>query len=372
MAGSITSLGTRTALLPEPEDLFEDEDIPFLPLSSTASVSIASNIEHRELQHFTFLCSPSVLVSGLQQKQTQEVHGERNVIDKLIPLVQSKLIEHGFSVLDENTVFQAEADLKPSSDNISPNPSVLQSLLEESIKRVIEVLEQYGRRGQLVQELILRAETAARQNERLTVDNKELALQITDLTKHERGPSSVENGAVCAHATWGSEQIRKEVMEVQKELADTREDLAVSLRREAGLSSELHRVEQERAAERKRLETSLGSLRRKVCVCVCVCVCVYAFLHACLSQGAERTRPSESQGREARAVPRPTAHVDRGRGAPPQRGPHSPADFPAARESDGVSFAAASPHWRCACVRLARCCCRGLAARPDSVSGIYI
>ena len=209
--GNIT-LGTSTALLPEPDELFEDEDIPFLPLSSTVSVSI-TNI-NKELQHFTFLGEHAELVSGWQQKQTQEVHGERNGADKLIPLVQSKLIEHGFSVLDENTVFQAEADLnKHSSDNISPKPSVLQSLLEESIKRVIEVLEQYGRRGQLVQELILRAETAARQNERLTVDNKELALQITDLTKHEHG-RLMESGAVCAHATWGSERARKEVMEV--------------------------------------------------------------------------------------------------------------------------------------------------------------
>lgn len=175
-------------------------------------------------------------------------------------LAQSKLVENGFAVLDEAMISQAAEQL--STPSSSPPP--LHSLLIEALTRVAEVLEQYGRRGQLVQELILSAETAARRNERLATDNKELALQIADLTHNTRAPdpakmSPLRNNGEAAQrleaqlkdATTAERRTNEQLAQMHEQLLDTRQDLAVSLKREAGLSAELRRVQQEGEMERQ-------------------------------------------------------------------------------------------------------------------------
>lgn len=272
----ISSLSVRsTALLPEPDDC-----APGLPLAVRATAMATATA--------TVQCSSSAPAGDefaghvdegdgggkgeLDEASWKQPKQERAGPAKLLQIAQAKLLEHGFSALDENALSEAETEL------VGTRP--MQVLLQDAVRRIVEILEQYGRRGQLVQELILSAETAARRNERLSVDNKKLALQITDLTQQPaRAPPTAEgrrdeqaNHVQRLEAALqdaqreceaARERAREELAQLQAQLVDVKQDLAVSLKREAGNSSELRRLEHERATERHALEARVEAARRK-------------------------------------------------------------------------------------------------------------
>jgi hypothetical protein len=282
----ITSLSTHSGggvLLPEPDEL--DDGLPRLPVvvSATATATVGAGAVRRE--GFASSGSNHVfpdMVEGLKRGPGTSPGGivehiparasryeDKVGLGKMLQLAQSKLIEHGFPALEDAQILQADQEIASSS-----SASAVQCLLHEAVKRVIETLEQYGQRGQLVQELILSAETAVRRNERLTVDNKELALQVTDFRQSVSTGPSVDEMQRMAHdlkemektmrdAVARKAQADEEIKELQAKLVDIRQDLAVSLKREAGMSAELKRLEHEHASERERLELKLDALRRK-------------------------------------------------------------------------------------------------------------
>ena len=304
----ITSLSMRsTGLLPEPDELVNDS-LPCLPICVTATATATAKIspqclssEQENKKPAEGACTLSVddklLPSGW--KQPQQVHPGEGGLGELLQFAQVKLLEHGFSTLDGVALLQIEEELA-----VKTSLSVVQTTCAEVAKRMVEVLNQYGRRGQLVQELILSAETAARRNERLAVDNKELALQIADLTqRNARAPHAVENcseqhtnpgkddhrrhiqrleadlhDAKCkeSDAAESARRAREELSQLHALLLDTRQDLAVSLRREAGLSAEKRHLEQHHAAERERMVLSCWrpSVHLDLVINVCMRICV--------------------------------------------------------------------------------------------------
>ena len=203
-------------------------------------------------------------------------------LSEVLLQVQNKLMEHGFSVLDEVVVLRAQAGSSRATPG-SPQEVVhaMQSLAEEALERVLEIIEQYGKRGQLVQELILSAETAARRNERLASDNKELALQITGLSQGvptqasasasqqtDDGNGDVQQLQMALQNAQKREQdtaasAQNELARLQAQLVDATQDLAVSLKREAGLGAELKRLEKEQSNERKQFDARIEAMRRK-------------------------------------------------------------------------------------------------------------
>ena len=264
-----------TALLPEP-----DSDVaPGLPLAVTAMAMATAKA--------TVQCrSPApagdefagrgAQVDGggkgeLNEASWKQPKQERAGPAKLLQLAQAKLLEHGFSALDENALSEAETELVGARPGAASCPQAVQVLLQDAVRRIVEILEQYGRRGQLVQELILSAETAARRNERLSIESKKLALQITDLTQQPaRAPPTAEVQRLEAalkdaqqERDAARERAREELAQLQAQLVDIKQDLAVSLKREAGNSSELRRLEHERATERHALEVRVEAARRK-------------------------------------------------------------------------------------------------------------
>jgi hypothetical protein len=207
----------------------------------------------------------------LNEASWKQPKQERAGPAKLLQLAQAKLLEHGFSALDENALSEAETELVGARPGAASCPQAVQVLLQDAVRRIVEILEQYGRRGQLVQELILSAETAARRNERLSIESKKLALQITDLTQQPaRAPPTAEVQRLEAalkdaqqERDAARERAREELAQLQAQLVDIKQDLAVSLKREAGNSSELRRLEHERATERHALEVRVEAARRK-------------------------------------------------------------------------------------------------------------
>jgi hypothetical protein len=280
----ITSLSVRsTALLPEPDDC-----APALPLAmratatatATATVQCSSPAPASDEFAGHGAQGDSVGKGELNEASWKQPKQERAGPAKLLQLAQAKLLEHGFSALDENALSEAETELVGARPGAASCLPAVQVLLKDAVTRIVEILEQYGRRGQLVQELILSAETAARRNERLSIDNKKLALQITDLTQQPaRAPPTAEGRrdeqadhmqrleAALKDAQRerdaARERSREELAQLQAQLVDMKQDLAVSLKREAGNSSELQRVEHERATERHALEARVEAARRK-------------------------------------------------------------------------------------------------------------
>ena len=280
----ITSLSTRSAarLLPEPDDDLDD-DLPSLPIAVTATATAtafvgpsSSGVEAGSHSAFPDMVglkrgpgtSPGCSDEGAVKRSLCETY-EGKTATKMFQMAQSKLIEHGFPALDDAQILQAGQELE-----CSPSGSAVQFLLQEACKRVVDVLDQYGQRGQLVQELILSTETAMRRNERLAVDNKELALQITEYKQSTSADDKQkiedrlrdqlrEMEITKRDAVARRECVDEDIKQLHAKMIDIRQDLAVSLKREAGLSAELRRIEQEHAAERHRLEGRLEAMHRK-------------------------------------------------------------------------------------------------------------